>query len=101
METEGKMLRLRSTVRQIYGGRLLLPGDRFPTPVPERTARALIKHHFAREDPTATIKLPSRVERNLIAEELKNTEEQQPEEAAEATQDSRRRYNRRDMEAKK
>lgn len=47
---EEKMLRLRATVRQIYGGRLLLPGDPFPAPVPERVARPLIAHHFASED---------------------------------------------------
>lgn len=45
-----KMVRLRSAVHQIYGGRMLKPGDPFPAPVPERTARGLIQMHFAEED---------------------------------------------------
>lgn len=42
-----RFVRLKSCVRQIYGGRSLKPGDPFPAPVPERTARGLLTNHFA------------------------------------------------------
>jgi hypothetical protein len=45
-----KLVRLKASVRQIYGGHLLKPGDPFPDPVPERTARGLIANRFAEED---------------------------------------------------
>jgi len=44
MSTE-KTVRLTATVRQIYGLRLLLPGDEFS--VNERVAKALVRMHFA------------------------------------------------------
>lgn len=47
---EEKQLRLRAVVRQIYGGRLLMPHDLYPSLVPEHTARRLIENHYAEED---------------------------------------------------
>lgn len=43
------MYRLRAAVRQIVGGRLLLPGDEFPTLLTEQQAVGLIRNHYAEE----------------------------------------------------
>jgi hypothetical protein len=47
--TAGRMYRLRAAVRQIIGGRLLLPGDDFPSLVTEHEARGLLRNHYAVE----------------------------------------------------
>lgn len=92
---EEKTLRLRSTVRQIYGGRLLMPGDRFPAPVPEQVARKLIKHQFATEDEhQGTLRLPRR------AQSQHESDDDSPSEQKSRPQTARRSsYSRKDQEA--
>ena len=63
-----KWVRLKSLVRQIYGGLALKPGDLLPAPVPERTAERLVAMHIAEYDaqadgteaPTATPTAPKK-----------------------------------------
>jgi len=73
-----KLVRLKSLVRQIYGGLALMPGDSLP-PVPERTAERLVAMHIAEYET-----------QDLVAEEPVAKKRGRPKGS----------YNRRDMRAK-
>ena len=80
--TEGRMYRLRTLVRQIYGGRALRPGDELPNPVPERVALALIRMQFVEEIPEDAPAAPAVAEESVTQPVVR-----------------KRRYRRRDMKA--
>lgn len=104
-----KMIRLKAATRQIYAGKFLMVGDKFPDPVPQNVADGLIRNHYAVLDEERSSPQP---QPQIQRKDLTADDAPQPEQSVEAatepvdsdsTEETKtprktpRRYSRRDL----
>lgn len=115
-EPQTKFVQLKATVRQIYDGKFLMAGDRFPKAVPEDVADSLIARHYAapvdepkvaRPEPSARPE-PVMQRKDLTADDTlqepvsaaaESESESSDSEESKTPRKTPRRYNRRDLVA--